>query len=244
MTSNNNYGKQMGRVDFDERSPFRVNPWDTRKPCRNSRRDSPFIPGTSHDDSTPRRIRDSWLSEELSARSIEETSFHGDRFLRGRSKIKPPDDYLEKALDTELKINESSINPWKRRTRRRSKRQQRWATYSYENDSSPHCSRTPNFSPQRYPQRDRFANKLDYREKECNLSDLITDSHLTNIEASKKSMSFRKWFKTLPPNVKVDKDVFTKRGMLITKDNFRNSGDLDSYLGIEKSRSPSQRRRW
>jgi len=188
MTSKK-YGRRMSTVDYDEQSRFRTNPWDTRKPSRSSKRDSPFIPSKLREDHSPRNNREYCLREKHHAYVTE-------------------------------------------------------ATYFKDNESSPHSSRIQNPPAglsQPFPARDRCTAYPNRREKEYKLSDLISDSHLPNIEVSKRR-SLREWFKTLPPNVKVDKDVFTERGMLITKDNFRNSGDLDSYLGIENSRSPLDKR--
>jgi len=253
MTSKN-YVKRMDMRDYDERSGYRANPWDTRKPVRRTSRnspfvrrtsrDSPFVPSSNQEHHSPRKFNNRCLREKASARSREEPS-PADRYYKGHSKIQSPHDWLEKAFDRELKIDDSPVNPWKRKPKRRSNRQQRWATYSCDNEPHSYRSRiqnSPAISPHLYPPKDRLTAHPHQREKECKLSDLINDSRLTKIEASKRS--FRKWFKNLPPNVKVDKDVFTDRGMIIAKDNFRSSGDLDSYLGIEKCESPSDRGRW
>jgi len=47
-----------------------------------------------------------------------------------------------------------------------------------------------------------------------------------------------KWFKTIPPNLKVDKDVRTVRGVF-SKDKFQSSTALDRYLGITSLRHPA-----
>jgi len=80
------------------------------------------------------------------------------------------------------------------------------------------------------------------RSKQYKLSELIPDCRLKNIEASGGRRDFSKWFKRLPPNVIVDKDMTTDRGVL-TRDNFPTPQSLDKYLGIQKSRSPVKRRK-
>jgi len=78
--------------------------------------------------------------------------------------------------------------------------------------------------------------------KECKLSEKIPDCRLYDIEARGGTRDFRKWFEKLPPNWTVDKDVRTDRGVF-KKDNFQSSSDLDKYLGIRNSRSPTDRQR-
>jgi len=78
--------------------------------------------------------------------------------------------------------------------------------------------------------------------KQYKLSELIPDCRLKNIEASGGRRDFSKWFKRLPPNVIVDKDMKTDRGVL-TSDNFPTPQSLDKYLGIRNSRSPVAGRR-
>jgi len=80
------------------------------------------------------------------------------------------------------------------------------------------------------------------RSKQYKLSELIPDCRLKNIEASGGRRDFSKWFKRLPPNVIVDKDMRTDRGVF-TKDNFPTPQSLDKYLGIKNSRSPVKRRK-
>jgi len=65
------------------------------------------------------------------------------------------------------------------------------------------------------------------------LSELLPDGRLWNIEARGGRRDFSKWFKTLPPNVKVDKDFRTDRGVF-KKDNFQSIEALDRYLGIHQ----------
>lgn len=90
---------------------------------------------------------------------------------------------------------------------------------------------SPNYRRPRVP-KDRTVKFSDWRP-ECRLQ---------NIEARGGKRDFRKWFKVLPPNVKVDKDVRTDRGVF-KKDNFQSSQALDKYLGIKNSRSPVERRK-
>jgi len=70
------------------------------------------------------------------------------------------------------------------------------------------------------------------------VSEWLPGCRLQNIEASGGKRDFRKWFRALPPNVLVDKDVWTDRGVF-EKDNFLTSQALDNYLGIETNISPS-----
>lgn len=74
------------------------------------------------------------------------------------------------------------------------------------------------------------------------LSELVPECRLYHIEARGGRRDFRKWFQTLPPNVKVDKDMKTDRGVF-KKDNFANGAKLDEYLGIQKSLSPAKDRK-
>lgn len=63
------------------------------------------------------------------------------------------------------------------------------------------------------------------------LSELLPECRIWNIEARGGRRNFGKWFQTLPPNVKVDKDLRTDRGVL-KKDNFQSEEELNRYLGI------------
>jgi len=78
--------------------------------------------------------------------------------------------------------------------------------------------------------------------RECKISEVMPDCRLHDIEASGGSRNFSKWFGKLPPNCRVDKDVRTDRGVF-KKDNFQSSSALDRYLGINSSKSPTDRRR-
>jgi len=77
--------------------------------------------------------------------------------------------------------------------------------------------------------------------KTYRLSELIPECRLYHIEARGGRRDFRKWFSTLPPNVKVDKDMKTDRGVF-KKDNFATDKKLDEYLGINRSKSPQDDR--
>merc|ERR1711920_742703 len=79
--------------------------------------------------------------------------------------------------------------------------------------------------------------------KEYKLSELIPDCRLKNIEASGGHRDFSKWSKRMPPNVIVDKDMRTDRGVFM-RDNFPTPQYLDEYLGIRNSRSPVAGRKY
>lgn len=82
----------------------------------------------------------------------------------------------------------------------------------------------------------------DFWSRECKASEVWPECRLRDIEASGGSRDFGKWFGKVPPNCRVDKDVRTDRG-LFRKDNFESASALDRYLGINGSKSPSDRRR-
>jgi len=87
-----------------------------------------------------------------------------------------------------------------------------------------------------------YRRRLVPRDSPVKFSDWRPECRLQNIEARGGKRDFRKWFKVLPPNVKVDKDVRTDRGVF-KKDNFPSAHALDKYLGIKNSRSPVERRK-
>jgi len=74
-------------------------------------------------------------------------------------------------------------------------------------------------------------NKIRKRSSRRNLSELLPECRLRNIEATGGRRNFGKWFRTLPPNVRVDKDLRTDQGVF-RKDNFQTAEALDRYLGI------------
>jgi len=78
--------------------------------------------------------------------------------------------------------------------------------------------------------------------KQYKLSELIPECRLKDIEASRGHRDFSKWFKRLPPNIIVDNDMRTDRGVF-KKDNFPTPQSLDKYLGISNSRSPVAKRK-
>jgi len=88
----------------------------------------------------------------------------------------------------------------------------------------------------------RRKDDSDFWSRECKASEVWPEGRLRDIEASGGSRDFKKWFGKVPPNCRVDKDVWTDRG-LFRKDNFESSYALDRYLGINGSKSPSRRRR-
>jgi len=69
------------------------------------------------------------------------------------------------------------------------------------------------------------------------LSEILPGCRIWNIEARGGRRDFSKWFQTLPPYVKVDKDLRTDRGVF-KKDNFQSMEALDRYLGIHECRVP------
>jgi len=92
--------------------------------------------------------------------------------------------------------------------------------------------------------RERRKSDSNFWSKECKASEVWPDCRLRDIKASGGSRDFKKWFDKVPPNCRVDKDVRTDRGMF-RKDNFESTKALDRYLGINKSKSPTDRsRRW
>jgi hypothetical protein len=90
--------------------------------------------------------------------------------------------------------------------------------------------------------RGRCTDDSDFWSRECKASEVWPECRLRDIEASGGSRDFGKWFGKVPPNCRVDKDVRTDRGMF-RKDNFESASALDRYLGINASKSPSDRRR-
>jgi len=109
-------------------------------------------------------------------------------------------------------------------------------SYKMQNINMRESSRTPTQS------RSRLKSVPLSRSKQYKLSELVPDCRLKNIEASGGDRDFSKWFKRLPPNVIVDKDIRTDRG-IFTKDNFPTPQSLDKYLGIGNSRSPVSKRK-
>jgi len=115
------------------------------------------------------------------------------------------------------------------------KRKERYKTYPSRDDEKR------GRSPRDVPRGRYYSEPVGY-SKECKLSEEIPDCRLYDIEARGGTRDFGKWFKKLPPNWTVDKDVRTDRGVF-KKDNFQSSRALDKYLGIKNSRSPTDRRR-
>jgi len=79
-------------------------------------------------------------------------------------------------------------------------------------------------------------------EEHMKVSEWLPGCRLRNIEARGGKRDFRQWFTVLPPNVQVDQDLRTDRGVF-KKDNFQSSRALDKYLGIVNSRSPVDRKK-
>jgi len=97
--------------------------------------------------------------------------------------------------------------------------------------------RMNHFSGELYPEnreeeRSRHRGSSENRTRtRRSVSELLPECRLRNIEAPGGTRDFEKWFQTLPPNVTVDKDLLTDRGVF-RKDNFRTAEALDRYLGI------------
>jgi len=88
----------------------------------------------------------------------------------------------------------------------------------------------------------RHRSSEPMRGREYKLSELLPDCRLRNIEARGGERDFTAWFKRLPPNIKVDKDIRTDRGVF-KKDNFPTSRHLDKYLGIKNSKASARTKR-
>jgi len=68
---------------------------------------------------------------------------------------------------------------------------------------------------------------------ENKLSDFCSDLEFTGLVAQGGS-KFAEWFKTIPPNVRVDQNFKCKWGTIFTKDNFSDLEMLEKYLGISE----------
>jgi len=75
--------------------------------------------------------------------------------------------------------------------------------------------------------------KLSERSREGKLSDYCSDLEFTGL-AVRGGSSFAEWFKTIPPNVRVDQNFKCKRGTILTKDNFNDLKTLEKYLRISE----------
>jgi len=69
--------------------------------------------------------------------------------------------------------------------------------------------------------------------RESKLSDYCRDLEFTGL-AVQEGSSFAEWFKTIPPNVRVDQNFKCKRGTILTKDNFNDLKTLEKYLRISE----------
>jgi len=69
--------------------------------------------------------------------------------------------------------------------------------------------------------------------RENKLSDYCSDLEFTGLDVRGGS-SFAEWFKTIPPNVRVDKNFKCKRGTILSKDNFSDVKRLEKYLCISE----------
>jgi len=77
----------------------------------------------------------------------------------------------------------------------------------------------------------RVTTKRKSMYKLKKLSELLPECRVSNIHASGGRCDFSKWFRFLPPNIQVDKDLQTDRGVF-KKDNFQNDQALKRYLNI------------
>jgi len=75
--------------------------------------------------------------------------------------------------------------------------------------------------------------ELSVRSGESKLSDYCSDLEFTGLDVRGGS-SFAEWFKTIPPNVRVDQNFKCKRGTILTKDNFSDDKRLEKYLCISE----------
>jgi len=69
--------------------------------------------------------------------------------------------------------------------------------------------------------------------RESKLSDYCSDLEFTGL-AVRKGSSFAEWFKTIPPNVRVDQNFKCKQGTILTKDNFSDMKRLEEYLRLSE----------
>jgi len=74
-------------------------------------------------------------------------------------------------------------------------------------------------------------NELSVSSGESKLSDYCSELEFTGL-AVQGGSSFAEWFKTIPPNVRVDQNFKCKRGTILTKDNFSDVKGLEQYLRI------------
>jgi len=190
------------------------------------RRRSPKHTSKRADNWSPRRRKSSPCYRRNKCRSStryrEESTPKDKRSSRGQSYSpryheRDDDDYKEalQTTDDERRLERATSHPSRVDEYRRSSRRDR---------------------------RGQCNSDSDYWGRECKISDVMPDCRLRDIEASGGSRNFKKWFGKLPPNCRVDKDVRTDRG-IFKKDNFQSSSALDRYLGINSSKSPTDRRR-
>jgi len=75
--------------------------------------------------------------------------------------------------------------------------------------------------------------ELSVSSEESKLSDYCSNLEFTGL-AVRGGSSFAEWFKTIPPNVRVDQNFKCKLGTILTKDNFSDVQRLEKYLCISK----------
>jgi len=75
--------------------------------------------------------------------------------------------------------------------------------------------------------------ELSGSSRDTKLSYHCRDLEFTGLAAHGGS-SFAEWFKTIPPNVRVDQNFKCKRGTILAKDKFSDEKMLDKYLCISE----------
>jgi len=187
-------------------------------------------------------------SPKHSRRRKNKTSVRDENYRRSKarySKRESADD--EKSLsrnrsDSYLGHKDQSA----RSSRCRSRRSEKYYSPMRRDSSERYYSEEKYSRGRSSSPRHRSHNSPRYRhrqspEERLKVSEWLPGCRLRNIEARGGKRDFRQWFTVLPPNVQVDQDLRTDRGVF-KKDNFQSSQALDKYLGIVNSRSPVDRR--
>jgi len=76
--------------------------------------------------------------------------------------------------------------------------------------------------------------ELSESSRETKLSDYCKDLVFTGLAAQGGS-GFAEWFKTIPPNVRLDQNFKCQRGTILGKDTFSDLKSLEKYLRISES---------
>jgi len=197
-------------------------------PRSDRRRRSPkYTPRQKKYDS-PRRSRskssvtDRWTKSKSSTRYKREESSRRDERKSRRRSYSP---------EYRRYVSDSKEDSW---VEDNSRREERIASYPSRVQKSKRSSTRD------YPRERRDSSS---RRRERKFSEFLPECRLHDIEACGGTRDFAGWFGKVPPNYIVDKDVQTDRG-IFKKDNFQSSKDLDRYLEINSSTSPTDRRRW